>query len=60
MVHLLFYWDPYQDQGFFYIITELVLGTIASVNYTLVLIIWEITRREPQVFEIFLSMFIST
>ena len=60
MVHLFFYWDPYQDQGFFYIITELVLGTIASVNYTLVLIIWEITRREPQVFEIFLSMFIST
>ena len=60
MVHLLFYWDPYQDQGFFYIITELVLGTIASVNYTLVLIIWEITRKGPQVFEIFLSMFIST
>ena len=34
--------------------------TIASVNYTLVLTIREITRKEPWVFEIFLAMFIST
>ena len=63
MVLLLFYWDPhsaYQDEGFLHIIIELVLCTIASVNYTLVLTIWEITRKEPKLFEIFLSMLIST
>ena len=63
MVLLLFSWDPqgaYKEQGFLYIIIELVLCTIASVNYTLVLTIWEITQKEPWVFEIFLSMFIST
>ena len=63
MVLLLFYGDPhgaYQDQGFLYIIRELVLCTIASVNYIHVLTIWEITRKEPKVLEISLSMFIST
>ena len=34
--------------------------TISSVNYTLVLTIREITQKEPLIFEIFLSMFIST
>ena len=50
MVLLLFYGDPhgaYQDQGFLYIIRELVLCTIASVSYIHVLTIWEITRKEP-------------
>ena len=50
MVLLLFSWDPqgaYKEQGFLYIIIELVLCTIASVNYTLVLTIWEITQKEP-------------
>ena len=50
MVLLLFYWDPhdvYQHQGFLYIIIELVLCTIASVNYTLVLTIWGIAWKEP-------------
>ena len=62
MVLSLFSWDPqgaYKEQGFLYIIIELVLCTIASVNYTLELTIWEITQKEPQIFEIFLSMFIS-
>ena len=45
---------------FLYIIMELVLCTIASVNYTLVLTVWEITGKEPQVSEIFLPMFMST
>ena len=47
---LLFSWDPqgaYKEQGFLYIIIELVLCTIASVNYTSVLTIWEITQKEP-------------
>ena len=63
MVLSLFSWDPqgaYKEQGFLYIIIELVLCTIASVNYILELTIWEITQKEPEVFEIFLSMFIST
>ena len=63
MVLSLFSWDPqsaYKEQDFLYIIIELVLCTIASVNYTLELTIWEITQKEPSVFEIFLSMFIST
>ena len=50
MVLLLFSWDSqgaYKEQGFLYIIIELVLCTIASVNYTLVLTIWEITQKEP-------------
>ena len=50
MVLLLFSWDPqgaYKEQGFLCIIIELVLCTIASVNYTLVLTIWEITQKEP-------------
>ena len=50
MALLLFSWDPqgaYKEQGFLYIIIELVLCTIASVNYTLVLTIWEITQKEP-------------
>ena len=50
MVLLLFDGDPhgaYQDQGFLYIIRELVLCTIASVNYIHVLTIWEITQKEP-------------
>ena len=44
------FWNPqgaYKEQGFPYIIIELVLCTIASVNYTLVLTIWEITQKEP-------------
>ena len=63
MVLLLFYWDPYganKEQGFLYIIIELVLCTITFVNYTLALTIWEITEQEPYIFERFLSMFIST
>ena len=50
MVLSLFSWDPqgaYKEQGFLYIIIELVLCTIASVNYTLELAIWEITQKEP-------------
>ena len=46
MVLLSLYWDPhgaYKEQGFLYTIIELVLCTIASVNYTFVLTIWEIT-----------------
>ena len=50
MVLLLFSWDPqgaYKEQGFLCIIIELVLSTIASVNYTILLTIWEITQKEP-------------
>ena len=50
MVLLLFSWDlqgAYKEQGFLCIIIELVLSTIASVNYTIVLTIWEITQKEP-------------
>ena len=50
MVLLLFSWDSqgaYKEQSFLDIIRELVLCTIASMNYTLVLTIWEIICREP-------------
>ena len=50
MVLSLFSWDPqgaYKEQGFLYIIIELVLCTIASVNYTLELTTWEITQKGP-------------
>ena len=45
----LFSWDQqgaYKEQGSIVII-ELVLYTIALVNYTLILTIWEITQKEP-------------
>lgn len=56
-LYLLFYWDPH---GFLYIFSKLLLSTVSSVNYILVLTMWKITRKEPQVFEIILFMFIST
>ena len=44
---------------FLYIIMELLL-CLSLFYYTLVITIWQTTRKEPQVFEILLSMCIST